>query len=70
MYYYYYLIDDTLPRAVQKWLNRSICRLGFGLGWAEGSTSSIVFAMYVGVTWRIRLNRPFAAAIRPYVKLL
>jgi len=35
--------DDTLPRAVQKWLNRSIRRLACGLGWAEGNTSSIVF---------------------------
>ena len=30
--------------AVQKWLNWSICHLGCGLGSAEGSTSSIVFA--------------------------
>ena len=35
---------DFLPRAVQKWLNRSICRLGCGLGWAEGSTSSVILA--------------------------
>jgi len=24
----------------------------------------------MGTTWRIRLNRPYAAAMRPYVKLL
>ena len=24
----------------------------------------------IGTTWRIRLNRPYAAAMRPYVKLL
>ena len=35
---------DFLRRAVQKRLNRSICRLGCGLGWAEGSTNSVVFA--------------------------
>jgi len=35
---------DFLPWAVQKRLNRSNCRLGCGLGWAEGSTRSIVFA--------------------------
>jgi len=29
--------DDTLPWAVQKWLNRSRCRLDRWLGWAEGS---------------------------------
>jgi len=62
-----------------EWLNRSICRLGSGLGWAAGSTSSVVFARCrqcalmggrIDTTWRIRLNRPFAAAMRPYVKLL
>jgi len=37
---------DFLPWAVQKRLIRSICRLGCGLGWAEGSTSSIVFARW------------------------
>ena len=25
---------------------------------------------HIGATWRIRLNRPYAAAMRPYVKLL
>jgi len=33
-------------RDLQKWLNRSICRLGGGLGWAEGSTISLVFARW------------------------
>jgi len=28
----------------RKWLNQSICRFVCGLGWDEGSTSSIVFA--------------------------
>jgi len=58
---------------VQKRLNRSICSLGRGLGWAEGSKSSIAFArwrQYVGATWRMRLNRPSPAAMRPYVRLL
>jgi len=27
---------DTLWSCVQKWLNRSRCRLGCGLGWAQG----------------------------------
>jgi len=27
---------DTLRSSVQKWLNRSRCRLAFGLGWAVG----------------------------------
>jgi len=46
---------------------------------AEGSTSSIVFVTWrqytvmgghISVSWRIRSNRPFAAAMRPYIKLL
>ena len=37
---------DFLPWAVQKQMNRSIRRLDCGLGWAEGSTSSSVFAMW------------------------
>jgi len=32
--------------SVQKRLNRSICRLRCGFGWAKGSTSSIVFARF------------------------
>ena len=68
-----------LPWAVQKLLNRSICHLGCGLGCAEGSTSSIIFARwrqcalpcgYIGATWQTRLNHPSAAAMRSYVKLL
>jgi len=68
-----------LPWVVQKQLNWSICHLGCGLGWAEGSTSSIVFARWrqcadmgwhIGATWRIRLNHLSAAAMRSYVILL
>jgi len=29
-----------------------------------------IYGVYIGATWRIRLNRPCAAAMRPYVKLL
>jgi len=29
-----------------------------------------IYGMHVGATWRMRLNRPCAAAMRPYVKLL
>jgi len=59
--------------------NCSICRLGCGLRWAEGSTSSIVFAGWrqcalmwghTGATRRIRLNRPSAVAMQHHVKLL
>jgi len=62
-----------------KRLNRSRCRLGYGLGWSQRSTGSIVFTRWrqmalvdghIGATWRIRLNCPHAAAMRPYVKLL
>jgi len=53
--------------------------LGCGLGWAEGTASSEVFAgwrqcalmgRYIGATWRIRLNRSSAVAMRRCVKLL
>ena len=37
---------DARRSSVQKRLNRSICCLGCGLGWAEGSMSSIVFARW------------------------
>jgi len=37
---------DFLPWAAQERLNRSICHLDCGLGWAEGSTSSVVFARW------------------------
>jgi len=33
-----------LPCAVQKWLNQSISHLGYGLGWVQRSTGSVVFA--------------------------
>ena len=71
--------NDTLPWGVQKRLNRSICCLGCGLGWAEGSTSYIVFTRlhqcdlmggHTGATWWIWLNPPSVAVMRPYVKLL
>jgi len=29
-----------------------------------------IYGVHIGATWRIRLNRPCVAAIRPYVKLL
>jgi len=29
-----------------------------------------IYGVHIGATWRIRLNRPGAAAMRPYVKLL
>jgi len=54
-----------------KRLNRSTCRLACGLWWAEGITSSMVFARWrqcalkighIGATWRIPLNRRSAPA--------
>ena len=64
---------DFLPWDMQQRLNRSISRLGCGLRWAEGSSSSIIFARWrqcaligghIGATWRIWLNHPSAAAMR------
>jgi len=62
-----------VPQAVQKRLNRSICRFGCGLEWAEGCTCSIICARWrqcalmgghVAVTCRITLNHPSTAAMR------
>jgi len=45
--------DDTLPCVVHAQLNRLICHLCYELGWAEGITSSIVFAKWHGKAhWR------------------
>jgi len=64
---------DTLRSYAQKRLNPSICRLGCGVKWAEGCTSSIVFARwrqcalmggYIAATWRIQLNHPSMASMR------
>jgi len=45
--------------ALQKWLNGSICCLGCGLGWAERSTSSIIFARWCQCAFmRIHLHQP------------
>jgi len=38
-------------------------------GLAGGPKEACVTWGHVGATWRIRLNRPCAAAMRPYVKL-
>jgi len=60
---------------MQKRLNQSICHLGCGLGWVEASTGSVIFARWrqcalMGGRGWIRLNRPSAVAMQPYVKLL
>ena len=61
--------DDTLPWAVQKWLNWSRCRFGCGLGWAQGSNVYVTW-VHTGAIWRIWLNRPCAARWGLSVKLL
>jgi len=62
-----------LQSAVQKRFNRSICRLGCGLEWAEECTNSIVFARWrqcarmgghVLVSYRITLNHPSTSVMR------
>jgi len=35
-----------------------------------GPSKHVLGGMHTGVTWRIPLNRPCAAAMRPFVKLL
>jgi len=67
----------VVPQAVQKRLNRSICRFGCGLQWAERCTSSIVFARlrqcalmggHVAGNCRIILNHPSTATMRLMAK--
>jgi len=50
--------------AVQKRLNRYRCRLGSGLGWIQERIC--LMEVHIGATWRIRLNRPCAPAMRPF----
>jgi len=40
------------------------------VGFRRQSTWLSIYGMHIGVTWRIRQNRPCAAAMRPYVNLL
>ena len=40
-------------------------RLGCGLGWVKGNV--LDGWVHIGATWRIRQNRPYEAAMRPYV---
>jgi len=54
------MLNDTLPWAVQKWLNQSICHLGCEFRWTKRSLSSI------GVTWWIRLKRPSEPIEMPF----
>jgi len=37
---------------------------------AMATIFGFVYGLYIGDTWRIRLNRPCAAVMQPYVKLL
>jgi len=49
--------------ALQKHLHWSRCRLG--LDWS-GSTEALLDGVHIGTTWRIQLNRPYAAAMRHF----
>jgi len=60
---------------VNKWLNRLICRLGCGLGWAERSTSSIVFARWHQCTRRhsavscVKTSEPIDLPLRLWTRV-
>jgi len=45
-------------------------KMPFGLRILVGPRSMCYTEVNIGATWRIRLNRPCAAAMRPFVKLL
>jgi len=44
----------------------------FHIGYVATATTFwlSVYGVHIGAIWRIRLNRPCVAAMRPYVKLL
>ena len=42
----------------------------FGLWTRVGPRKHVLGGAHIGATWRIRSNRPCAAAMRPFVKLL
>jgi len=42
----------------------------FGVWTWVGPRNQVLDGMYIGATWRIRLNGPCTAAMRPYDKLL
>jgi len=54
--------NDTLPWAVQKWLKQLRCHLGWL--WTR------VGPRKHGATWWIPLNRPCAAAMRPFCQIV
>jgi len=41
-----------------------------GQQWYGADADWVLDGVHIGATWRIRLNRQCAAAMRPYVKLL
>ena len=42
----------------------------FGMLSDVGQGNHVLDGVHIDATWRIRLDRPCAAAMRPYVKLL
>jgi len=39
------------------------------LGLWIGPRKHLLHGMHIGATWRIRLNRPYAAAMRPFCQI-
>ena len=48
---------------MQKWLNRSRCRLDGRLLWSQGTMSLSLDGVHAGATWQIRLNYPCSVAM-------
>jgi len=46
------MLNDTLPWAVQKQLNRSRCRLGSGLWWAQGNAKYDIWQTRLPSVWK------------------
>ena len=59
--------DDTDVGCAQM---TELIQMLFALWTAVGPRKHVLHGVHIGATWRILLNRPFAAAMPSYVKLL
>ena len=59
--------SDSRPRAVQKWLN--LIKTPFGLWTRVDPRKHVLGGVHTSATWWILLNRPCAAAMRPFCQI-
>jgi len=66
-YYVNIALCTTVHRAVK---TAEPIEMPFGIWTRVGPRKHVLGGVHIGATWRIPLNRPCAAAMRPVVKLL